>query len=1194
MQQLLQRKYSESELKSLYQRDIYVYTYDVSEEGNRLTFWSTNSIVPDDWAKRPKVGTYFKKLNNGFYVELSKQIGHEDGHTQFLVGLIPVKFEYSINNNYLANTFYKKPAISDSYSIHDGPPGMPVYSKNNDILFYLYYNPTTLYNTPSLASIILISLGCICILVFINLVGSFLAKRFNPLWGFLLLLVVVISFRVITYLYPFPFDWRALNLFSPTIYARDDVFRSLGDLLLNVLLVTWLVLFFRQHVRTIKPPVLKKKWQLWSVIVLAGFMMYVVGQFLSDLMRSLVIDSRISFAVTDFLSLTEYSVIGTIVVGFIAINFLFFSQIVNYLLNQLTDFQFRSKYLFLAITGLLWLLLRIKDPEFGYSVALMIWLLGYVVMLDLLTQKFESSPASVPFLFWMLVMTITTSAVLIYYNGQKELTQRMRMADIISQQKDPYLETLLMDVGDRMQHDDFVIAFFLNKSRRYKEVLRTELDKKYFTGYLAKFDSKLYTFDEKGKAVYNSDTTSYINFLEEFQPTSDLMAKQADKDLYYHERSYGDYSYIGSKKVINSEDSSTLGYIMYIVTPEVAQKEKLYPELLIDGETLDNEVELTSNYSYAVYDKGDLVTNYNDFQFPVKLYAADIPTTDYAVKDISGYSKLYYKASKDKLVIIVKKNRDFVEFITLFAYMFCLFLLIIAIYSILDLLVKARMRMANIKDMLNITIRRKVQGTIIFVVLFAFIVLGVTTILFYIDRYQVDNKKMLSKSLHDISVEIENIFATQRMFDALEGIYDPIFQAKLSNSITKIADEHNVDINVYDTDGKLQLGTQPLINQKGLISTKINPMAFYELSGLNKIQFIQSEKIGKMQYLSGYMPLREQGEVFAYINIPYFATQTELNQQISTFLVALININAFIFLIAGILAILITNSITKSFSLVAEKLRGVNLDQANDQIEWNRNDEIGALVKEYNKMVLQLEISANQLAKSEREGAWREMARQVAHEIKNPLTPMKLSIQYLQRAIANDSPNVKDLSKNVANTLVEQIEHLANIASDFSAFAKISEGNNEAVHLNEMLRSLTGLYQSLPECSVHYHEPAKDLYVWADKTQLNRLFTNLLQNAIQAMDETVVGRIDVEIQELGGEPPYVTVAIRDNGQGIPEDVRPKIFEPNFTTKSSGTGLGLAMCKNIVEHAHGEIWFVTATGQGTTFYVKLPLMEGVLA
>jgi nitrogen fixation/metabolism regulation signal transduction histidine kinase len=273
--------------------------------------------------------------------------------------------------------------------------------------------------------------------------------------------------------------------------------------------------------------------------------------------------------------------------------------------------------------------------------------------------------------------------------------------------------------------------------------------------------------------------------------------------------------------------------------------------------------------------------------------------------------------------------------------------------------------------------------------------------------------------------------------------------------------------------------------------------------------------------------------------------------------------------------------------VISDKMREVNLGQHNDEITWNRNDEIGELVQEYNKMVGKLSQSAVALAKSEREGAWREMARQVAHEIKNPLTPMKLSIQYLQKAISNNQPNVKELSASVANTLVEQIDHLSKIAADFSQFANIGYTNIEIFDLHDVMGSLKDLYQSDQQVELTWHRLRERLMVNADKTQMNRLFTNLFTNAVQACKGD--GPCKITIDEKI-EIDKIIISIKDNGEGIPPEMQDKIFVPNFTTKSSGTGLGLAMCKGIVEQAHGRMWFDTEQGTGTTFFVELPLAK----
>jgi two-component system nitrogen regulation sensor histidine kinase NtrY len=466
----------------------------------------------------------------------------------------------------------------------------------------------------------------------------------------------------------------------------------------------------------------------------------------------------------------------------------------------------------------------------------------------------------------------------------------------------------------------------------------------------------------------------------------------------------------------------------------------------------------------------------------------------------------------------------------------------------------------------------------------------VATILFFINRYERDQRDALSRTIKIMVNELETKFSKDdAVLDAVM-LYSDSSRADLEALMTEITDIHGSDVNFYDTLGTLKVYSNPLIYKKGVISNKMNPMAFYQLRHNRAIQVVADEKIGLTDYKSIYTPIRDKdGNAYAYLNVPSFRNQGELTQEISNFLVTVINLNAFIFLVAGAIALVITNRITSSFTIIGQKMRDINLNKTNQEIQWRRKDEIGELVNEYNKMVLKLDDSANALAKSEREGAWRQMARQVAHEIKNPLTPMKLSIQYLQKAIDNNSPNVKEMTGNVANTLIEQIDHLSKIASDFSQFANIGNPRNEVFNLHDLLGSLTLLYEATERLELSWQKVDQRLMMMADKTQLNRLFTNLLQNAVEACENK--DRILIRISEqMDGN--YVIITVSDNGDGVPDHIQSKIFTPNFTTKSSGTGLGLAMSKSIAEQAQGDIWFETSEGRGTTFFVKLPVMTVV--
>lgn len=427
----------------------------------------------------------------------------------------------------------------------------------------------------------------------------------------------------------------------------------------------------------------------------------------------------------------------------------------------------------------------------------------------------------------------------------------------------------------------------------------------------------------------------------------------------------------------------------------------------------------------------------------------------------------------------------------------------------------------------------------------------------------------------------EHAYDTDHMFDSVSR------SGRVKDYITTLANGQKIDINIFDDNGILFNTSEEDIYNKGMVSNRMRPDAYYQLNALGKSILIQDEKIAGLSYLSAYEPLRdEHGVALGYINVPLFSSEKDLNFQISNIVVTLINLYAFIFLISSIVTVAITRWITRSFSFIIKQFGQLNL-QRNERITWPYDDEIGLLVSEYNKMVNKVEENAALLAQSERESAWREMARQVAHEIKNPLTPMKLNIQYLQQAMQKDDPNIKELTGKVSNSIIEQIDNLSYIASEFSNFAKMPEARPEELELGELLNKAIALYLNDAHIKVVFTNSAEKIYSFSDRSQLLRVFTNLLENAKQAIPAERIGNIEVSLRTENTD---ALISITDNGHGIPEYVLKKIFQPYFTTKTSGTGLGLAMTRKIIEFWKGEIWFETTEDVGTTFYIRLPLIR----
>lgn len=404
-----------------------------------------------------------------------------------------------------------------------------------------------------------------------------------------------------------------------------------------------------------------------------------------------------------------------------------------------------------------------------------------------------------------------------------------------------------------------------------------------------------------------------------------------------------------------------------------------------------------------------------------------------------------------------------------------------------------------------------------------------------------------------------------------------------SDKICELADVHSIDINLFDLFGNLLITSRPF--DQAQVNEEIEYTIFKQLTSGNSRAEIESQVGGIPSILAYWYFADDGGRKMAITNVQY--NKTEVNkEELSSFLIQLTQIYVVLFVGAAVLAFFLSNYITKSLQRIGRKMQQIRVGEQNDPLTWHSDDEIGALVQEYNHMLQKVEQSAELLAKSEREIAWREMAKQVAHEIKNPLTPMKLRIQHMQRAWDDQAPGFEEKMAVTCKTLVEQIDSLAHIADEFSNFAAMPRAHAAQLDLIGILRHVMSLFEDEPGAELVWsnHAPEAALLM-ADKDQLLRAFTNLIKNAFQAIPADQEGRIEVELNVEGD---YYRVDIRDNGTGIPEEAQERIFVPNFTTKSTGTGLGLAMVKNTIESSGGRISFETKTDVGTVFTVKLPI------
>ncbi|HPI46005.1 MAG TPA: ATP-binding protein, partial [Tenuifilaceae bacterium] len=481
----------------------------------------------------------------------------------------------------------------------------------------------------------------------------------------------------------------------------------------------------------------------------------------------------------------------------------------------------------------------------------------------------------------------------------------------------------------------------------------------------------------------------------------------------------------------------------------------------------------------------------------------------------------------------------------------------------------------------NNSFKNRISWAISLIIVLSMVMVATATILYNIKNFNQRNEKNLSEKLLSVMFELDKDI----MLIYRPNNYD---LERLSDRLIELSNIFYTDINIYNTSGMLMVTSRPEMFEKQLLGPRMSHLAWFQMAYMHSPKFVGNEKIGDMSFLSAYVPIvGSNGETIAYLNLPYFTKQEELRSELYSIIVAIINIYALLALFAIVVAVLISVQITRPLELIRERISMVNIAGHNELIEYSGNDEVGQLIREYNRMVEELAWSAKELARNQRESAWREMAKQIAHEVKNPLTPIKLSLQYLVKAKKDGVPDWDQRFQKFSESLVEQINTLTNIANEFSSFAKLPNANISEVNLYKLLTDIVTLYSGYKNMSITLtnklsYEPT----VMADREQLLRVFNNLVKNAIQSVERGKQGVISISI--LLGFDKSVRVEVRDNGSGIPDDILPKLFTPNFTTKSGGSGLGLAITREIVHGFGGSIKVNTVVGEGSSFTVELPL------
>lgn len=1134
--------------------------------GNRLVSWSDTEFDAPRVLQDSLFTSPFVFLQNGWFLTRKVEAGPEN-----ILGLLRIRSDYSLENDIISNGFeedFRIPA-STGFSRDRDSSAYKVYSSDGTFLFSLIYpqekGRTGLIHVP----LILWGLAFLALLNLVLCLARRYSGRKKPGMAALISSGMLILVYLIVLLAKKPAVLSQTALFSPFRYTMNGFIPSLGHLLLLSILLSflsWIVFsLFRDNERISKTDI--SRLHILSLLLLPGSLLFSLYH---RVISHLVFNSNINFEPYRVLNLDLFSLAGFIVIVLLFTVPLLYILLVFRCRNcpsatwvclaalvSMIPFPilFRSELLPVPAISLLY-----------FSVVVIVWFLS--------THGASRLNRSV---IVSLVLAIYSLSIIAYYSEKKKEENIKIQLLTYSTENDPTAEHLLLDMWPDISADS-VLKKMMDRpyfgTEDFNSIL-SYLHEKYFNGYWGNYNLNIVLCNRNDSLSVGIQNQLYEDCYSFFSEKIEENGHQlTGTDFHFIDSKQGRASYLG-RFLYDFGDSRHNGLFIDLFS-DIKVFQPGYSELLLDKKY--HGYSKLKDYSFAKYINGDLVVRTGEFPFNTTdlMYVDDV--MDYGFFKADSYNLSLYR-NGNVTVVIGRPVVSFQDILISFAYIF------VFIFLVSNLIGFFVVR-PSLSRPAGFNFRQKMQMSFIVILLISFTLIGFVIASLTIEQYREKHYENIKEKLSSILMELDNMISSEKEL-SLDWKDDS--GNTLEEVLVRLSNIFNTDINLYDSYGFLISSSRPEIYYRELVSRRMDNIAFINMFILKKTEYFQQENIGSLGYVSGYAPFYNiDNELLTYVNLPYFRMQSILAREISNMIVAVINFTLLLIVLATGLAVIISGRLTAPLAMLSSRLASVELGKKSEHLSYNGNDEVGDLVRQYNRMVDELEQSAQKLANSEREYAWREMAKQIAHEIKNPLTPMKLNIQQLFKSWTDGVPGFEKKLEKFTKNQIEYIDNLSSIASAFSSFARIPSANPAELDLLEQIRVTLELFRNSDGITFRIGSPdSKKYLIYADKEHVNSIFSNLIKNAIQSIPPGQDGLIEVRLERKGDK---VLVTVSDNGSGIPESLKTKMFTPNFTTKSSGTGLGLSIVKRNVENAGGTIWFESEADGGTCFFIEFPLLD----
>lgn len=1118
-----------------------------------LIFWNTNQLPIIRFADIHFPSNGLVKLQNGWYYAKTAING------EFLICVsFLIRNDYAYENQHLVNDF--SPQFIFPYQaeiVPDKDVGFPI--RNNQGEYVCSINVADEQPISEESSVMLLVTLFLAITLWVVLIFRFVVKK-APVWSWasigVLLIVRILSLK---------FEWfgfmEGTEATSPTLYGVNDFLPNFLEYCVHLIVLVFGLTIIRTRIDAWKasPSGLIASYVLPLFVILPWTLLVYFTV-------SLVENSAIPLGINQLFSLNAFSILALVSFGVVFYEIFQVTRSVVSMSKRNKVLGSRSAVIYFAVSCV-YLLFEIN---FGFgllmaSVFPMTYLgaILYQVILSRTNRGFGSG------LFVLFAFAITMSVTINDLENRKERGEKELYANQLATEKDIVTEAEYDKLAEQLKGDKFLKKLINTQYNVRISDFQENLERRFFNGFWERYEMRFSLFNEQHLPIVDKVemSTGEYDALQQIVERSGVPS-EINPNIYFISDYKNQYSYI-IRQELQSGDSTA---ILFCTLKSTKIPEEIgFPRLLISGST--TVFESLDEYSIAKYHGEKLLNKYGDFNYPSNIAKLVEDDSGSHFVNFGGYNHFVLRKSPEYAVVLSRKNAERIEQFTAFSYLF-------SFYGLMLLPVLFRMNRSE-SSRRTISLALKIQLVLIALVFLSLMAFGWGSGVFVSNQHKEYTRDVVREKLSSVNKEVGSKLGGMKELNIDEN------GDRMQFYLEKFSRVFFTDINLYDKNGYLLATSRPKVFNSGLISEQMNPVAYAEMRYGERSEYLGDEQIGALEYSSAYKPFyNEEGKLMAYINLQHFGQQNEFETQIQKFLVAIVNVFVLLLALSILIAIFVSNWLTAPLRILQESFSAVRFGTHNERISYSKEDEIGSLVKDYNQKLEELEFAAQKLARSERESAWREMAKQVAHEIKNPLTPMRLSVQHLLRSYDAEDPKSEEKLKRVANSIIEQIDALTNIANEFSNFAKMPLPEEEELNIIDLIRTAKQVFVS-EGVSVKVVTQLESINIRADRNQMIRVFNNLIKNAIQATPEDRKTEVKIIITRTESQ---VQIDVSDNGIGIPPEKKNKIFTPYFTTKSTGTGLGLAMVRQIVENHHGTIDFDTTVGRGTTFTIMLPITE----